>query len=162
MGSLPLHSVGWQGFPNDEKGNPHPLITQHKGYLFQRMLARNTPCGIAPESKTPFGRLPDGKPFWDDEGDEYQSSGFVYPDPPHWQTVFINAEEVPEPIKANELSDFDKTRVGAEHGPQENGWGERDPKLVIRMTILTIISLICIPIRMSLLVSKTIGIWYLR
>lgn len=129
MGSLPLRSIGWQGFPNDEKGNPHPLITQHKGYLFQRMLARNTPCGIAPESKTPFGRLPDGKPFWDDEGDEYQSSGFVYPDPPHWQTVFINAEEVPEPIKENELSDFDKTRVGAEHGPQEkNGWGERDPK----------------------------------
>lgn len=129
MGSLPLRSIGWQGLPNDKKGNPHPLILKFKHNLYQRMLARNTPCGSDPDRHTPFGTLPDGKPFWDDEGDKYQSSSNIYPNPPKWQTVFINAERVPEPITSNELSGFDQTRVGKEHGSmQQDGWGEVNPK----------------------------------
>lgn len=129
MGSLPLRSIGWQGLPNDEKGKPHKLIRQHKGDLFQRMLARSTPCGYAPNPKTPFAALPDGKYFWDDKGDKYQSSSTTYPDPPAKQTVYINAEQVPEPLLATELADFDQTRVGKKHGiEQDDGWGEVNTK----------------------------------
>lgn len=128
MGSRPLRSIGWQGLPNDSQGQPHPLLKKHQGNLFQRMLARSTPCGEAPNPVTPFAKLPDGKPFWDDKGDKYQSSSFTYPDPPEWQTVFINAEKVPEPIKAIELTGFDGTRVGAEHDDRQiDGWGEINP-----------------------------------
>ena len=129
MGSLPLRSIGWQGLPNDKNGNPHPLIVKFKNNLYQRMLARNTPCGSYPDKQTPFGTLPDGKPFWDDDGDKYQSSSITYPDPPKWQTVFVNAEKVPEPINPSELAEFDETRVGKEHGSkQQDGWGEIAPK----------------------------------
>ncbi|CAI0889972.1 T6SS effector phospholipase Tle3 domain-containing protein [Serratia ficaria] len=125
MGSLPLRSVGWQGLPNDKQGNPHKLLNQHQGHLFQRMLARSISCGDAPNPRTPFANLPDEKPFWDDKGDKYQSSSTTYPEPPAWQSVFINAEQVLEPIKATELIDFDKTRVGSEHdAEQKDGWGE--------------------------------------
>ncbi|MCV7759459.1 DUF3274 domain-containing protein, partial [Pluralibacter gergoviae] len=128
MGSRPLRSIGWQGLPNDSQGQPHPLLKKHQGDLFQRMLARSTPCGEAPDPVTPFAKLPDGKPFWDDQGDRYQSSSFTYPDPPEWQTVFINAEKVPEPIDAAKLADFDVSRVGAEHDSRQiNGWGEINP-----------------------------------
>jgi len=128
MGSLPLRSVGWQGLPNDSQGNPHKLLTKHTGSLFQRMLARHTPCGDAPNPNTPFANLPDGKPFWDDKGDKYQSSGTTYPEPTAGQTVFINAEPVPEPIKASELAEFDDSRVGKKHDDeQDDGWGEVNP-----------------------------------
>lgn len=129
MGSLPLRSIGWQGLPNDKNGNPHPLILKFKSNLYQRMLARNTPCGSDPNKHTPFGTLPDGKSFWDDEGDKYQSSSNTYPNPPKWQTVFVNAERVPDPINSDELAGFDQTRVGKEHGSkQQDGWGEVNPK----------------------------------
>lgn len=124
MGSRPLRSIGWQGLPNNSQGQPHPLLKKHQGNLFQRMLARSTPCGEAPNPATPFAKLPDGKPFWDDKGDKYQSSSFTYPDPPEWQTVFINAEKVPEPIDAAKLANFDVSRVGAEHDDRQiDGWG---------------------------------------
>ncbi|MDM3461699.1 hypothetical protein OGV93_01250, partial [Citrobacter sp. Cb031] len=62
-------------------------------------------------------------------GDQYQSSSFTYPDPPEWQTVFINAEKVPEPLSAATLANFDGSRVGAEHdASQKDGWGEINPK----------------------------------
>ncbi|WP_048984377.1 T6SS effector phospholipase Tle3 domain-containing protein, partial [Enterobacter hormaechei] len=128
MGSRPLRSIGWQGLPNNSQGQPHPLLKKHQGNLFQRMLARSTPCGEAPNPATPFAKLPDGKPFWDDKGDKYQSSSFTYPDPPEWQTVFINAEKVPEPIDAAKLANFDVSRVGAEHDDRQiDGWGEINP-----------------------------------
>lgn len=128
MGSLPLRSIGWQGLPNDKNGNQHPLILKFKNNLYQRMLARNMPCGSYPDKETPFGTLPDGKSFWDDEGDKYQSSSTTYPAPPKWQTVFINAEKVPEPINASELAEFDQSRVDKEHGQkQSDGWGEVNP-----------------------------------
>lgn len=143
-------SIGWQGLPNDKNGNPHLLIVKFKNNLYQRMLARNTPCGSYPDKQTPFGTLPDGKPFWDDDGDKYQSSSNTYPDPPKWQTVFVNAEKVPEPINPCELAEFDQTRVGKEHGSkQQDGGGKWSLKLERNMTIHMITMSIYIQTKMS-------------
>ncbi|WP_347253576.1 T6SS effector phospholipase Tle3 domain-containing protein [Leminorella grimontii] len=59
MGSVALVSIGWQGFPNDKNGKPHRLLEKCKGKLFQRLMARSTPCGDVPNAKTNFGELPD-------------------------------------------------------------------------------------------------------
>lgn len=128
MGSRPLRSIGWQGLPNNSQGQPHPLLKIHQGNLFQRMLARSIPCGDVPNPGTPFAKLPDGRPFWDDKGTKYQSSSFTYPDPPSWQTVYINAEKVPEPLDAAKLADFDETRAGKKSKEQDDGWGEINPR----------------------------------
>lgn len=129
MGSSPLLSLGWQGLPNTSKQEPHKLITGHKKHLFQRMMARATPCGTAPNPKTPFWPLPDGKPFWDDGGD------FLTYNTPNFQTIDINAEEVPDPIAAFDMADFDKTRSGdGEHWDKHPksriglAWGQYDKK----------------------------------
>lgn len=126
MGSSPLLSLGWQGLPNSgEDQQPHKLITNYKGHLFQRMMARSTSCGSEPNAKTAFWPLPDGKPFWDDNGDLY-----TYNEPDK-QTLDINAEEVPEPILAHEMVDFDKIRPGNgkkwDESPASRegfGWGQ--------------------------------------
>jgi len=130
MGSAPLLSLGWQGLPNTSKQEPPKLITDHKKTLFQRMMARATPCGTAPNPKTPFWPLPDGKPFWDDGGDL-----LTYNTPDYRQTLDINAEEVPDPIAASDMADFDKTRPGNgkhwdEHPKSRTGfaWGQYDPE----------------------------------
>ncbi|AVF34412.1 T6SS effector phospholipase Tle3 domain-containing protein [Rahnella sikkimica] len=130
MGSSPLLSLGWQGLRNTSKQEPHKLIAAHKKHLFQRMMARATPCGTAPAPKTPFWPLPDGKPFWDDGGD------FLTYNPPNFrQTIDINAEEVPAPIAASDMANFDKTRPGDgrhwdEHPESRTGfaWGQYDPR----------------------------------
>ena len=129
MGSSPLLSLGWQGLPNISKQEPHKLITGHKKHLFQRMMARATPCGTAPNPKTPFWPLPDGKPFWDDGGD------FLTYNTPNPQTIDINAEEVPKPIAASAMANFDKTRPGdGEHWDKHPksrigfAWGQYDKK----------------------------------
>ncbi|MGG8473274.1 T6SS effector phospholipase Tle3 domain-containing protein [Rahnella sp. PAMC25617] len=128
MGSSPLLSLGWQGLPNTRKQEPAKLITDHKKNLFQRMMARATPCGAAPDPKTPFWPLPDGKPFWDDGGDF-----LTYNTPDFRQTIDINAEEVPDPIEASDMADFDKIRPGdGEHWdkyPKSRtgfAWGQYD------------------------------------
>lgn len=89
MGSIALVSIGWQGLPNSKDGKIHPLLDECKGKLFQRLMARGTPCGDEPNVKTNFGTLPDmytpvnipadeelsrpayimnvrNEPFWDD------------------------------------------------------------------------------------------------
>ncbi|WP_347253582.1 T6SS effector phospholipase Tle3 domain-containing protein [Leminorella grimontii] len=89
MGSIALVSIGWQGLPNSKDGKMHPLLEECKGKLFQRLIARWTPCGGEPNVKTNFGSLPDmytsktippnqeleqparevkerNEPFWDD------------------------------------------------------------------------------------------------
>lgn len=107
MGSTPLLSLGWQGLPNTKwREQPHRLITAYQGHLFQRMMARATPCGSAPEPKTPFSPLPDGQLFWDDGDDflTYHTPGF--------QTLCINAEEVPDPVLAADMVGFDEKRPG--------------------------------------------------
>lgn len=126
MGSSPLLSLGWQGLPNTRKQEPPKLITDHKKNLFQRMMARATPCGAAPDPKTPFWPLPDGKPFWDDGGDF-----LTYNTPVFRQTIDINAEEVPNPIKVSEMNNFDLTRPGdSKHwdrnpnSPDGDAWGQ--------------------------------------
>lgn len=126
MGSTPLLSLGWQGLPNDKwHEQPHRLITAYKGHLFQRMLARSTACGAAPEPKTSFWPLPDGQLFWDDGDDllAYHTPGF--------QTLHINAEEVPDPILATEMATFDKKRPDKgerwDKHPESDkgtGWGQ--------------------------------------
>ncbi|WP_226790039.1 T6SS effector phospholipase Tle3 domain-containing protein [Rahnella sikkimica] len=129
MGSSPLLSLGWQGLPNsgfDQK--PHKLLGAHKKHLFQRMMARATPCGGALNAKTPFWLLPDGKPFWDDGGDLLTYST------PNYQTIDINAEEVKEPILASTMVDFDMKRPGnGDHWDKNpiskkgDGWGQNKP-----------------------------------
>ena len=126
MGSSPLLSLGWQGLPNTSKQEPHKLITAHKKHLFQRMMARATPCGTAPDPKTPFWPLPDGKPFWDDGGDF-----LTYNTPNFRQAIDINAEEVPYPIQVSEMTNFDQTRPddGEKWDKHPNshmgkGWGQ--------------------------------------
>jgi hypothetical protein len=121
MGSSPLLSVGWQGLPNGKDGKPHPLLVKYKGIVFQRMMARSTPCGSAPDPYTAFSPLPDGKPFWDDG-----ENGLVY-SVPEKKTININAEMVTHPIPAVEMIGFDESRVGVKeiigigNGP---GWGQ--------------------------------------
>lgn len=108
MGSSPLLSLGWEGLPNTFVGQkPHRLLKAHDGHLFQRMMARATPCGVEPNPKTAFWPLPDGKPFWDD-GDQLLS----YSTPDNRQTMDINGEEVPNPILASEMINFDMKRPG--------------------------------------------------
>ena len=127
MGSSPLLSLGWQGLPNTGAGQKSPpLLNKHKGHLFQRMMARVTPCGGKPNPQTPFWPLPDGKLFWDD-GDDLG----IYSTPDHRQTININAEEVPEPISASEMANFDQKRPGNGEindqnpiSPNGKGWGQ--------------------------------------
>lgn len=126
MGMSALLSIGWQGLPNTPEGKTADLLVNNEGHLFQRMLARETPCGDKPREDTPFGRLPpSGSPFWDDGG-----QFGVYDDPPLNQTLYINGEKVPEPITADELTGFDATRVGLQEknktntGQEGYGWGQ--------------------------------------
>lgn len=131
MGSSPLLSLGWQGLPNTRQDQTsHKLVRKHKGRLFQRMMARATPCGSEPDPKTPFWPLPDDKPFWDDEGDllTYHTPGY--------QTLDINAEEVPDPLRESEMATFDAKRPGdGEHwntnplSPLGTGWGQSSEQL---------------------------------
>ncbi len=126
MGMSALLSIGWQGLPNDECGVTNQLLITYQGHLFQRMMARDTPCGDTPCQDTPFGRLPPaGAPFWDDGG----QLG-VYDPPPPEQTLYINGEKVPKPITAKEMVGFDATRVGLQKKNEKNtgeegyGWGQ--------------------------------------
>lgn len=122
MGASPLLSLGWQGLKNNPDGSPHPLLEQHQGHLYQRILARWLPCGDTPDPKTSFTPT-DGKPFWDDDGD-----WLTYHNPGYW-TLNINGEKVPDPIKISELTKltFDDTRNGKQERPGEEygyGWGQ--------------------------------------
>lgn len=124
MGASPLLSLGWQGLKNNPDGSPHPMLEQHKGYLYQRILARWLPCGDTPDPRTSFTPT-DGKPFWDDDGD-----WLTYNNPGYW-TLDINGERVPKPIKMAELTKlgFDQTRGDKKEMPGEKygpGWGQLD------------------------------------
>lgn len=137
MGLSPLQSLGWQGVPDDDK--KRKVWEPCKGKLFQRMLARSTPCGGAPNPKTPFGTLPDmqptadktgNKPYWDGNEEVTILKVDVWATPDVNQTVNINAEEVPAPLRADELTTFDTPNSSEEetNGDQGPGWGQIDAK----------------------------------
>lgn len=132
MGSSPLLSLGWQGLPNTPVGQkPHHLLKSHDGHLFQRMMARATPCGAEPNPQTAFWPLPDGRSFWDD-GDQF----LTYSTPETRQTLDINAEEVPSPILASEMVNFDEKRPkdGEKYdrnpqSPNGTAWGQSSKRV---------------------------------
>jgi pimeloyl-ACP methyl ester carboxylesterase len=111
MGSKALQSIGWQGVSS-------VIVQVHGTVLKQRMLARDTPCGDTPGIK-PFGTLPDmqtadpktgkTKPFWDGNRKVVGMDLWATPDPK--QTVLVNAEAVPQPLKPEELAVFDEARL---------------------------------------------------
>ncbi|MEG3133014.1 alpha/beta hydrolase [Rouxiella sp. T17] len=156
MGSSPLLSIGWQGLPNTQESNytrKHPLFKMvPKNSLFVRMLARNMACGEAPNPQTPFGTLPDmrkdwkpkgGNSFWDNN-DKTVFSRRAWPDPDPKQKLYINAEQVPLPITAEQLANFDVERkdikglpadlaangiypTDKDYGDYGYGWGQIGP-----------------------------------
>lgn len=155
MGSSPILSIGWQGLPNTKDSNytqPHPVFAMvPEKSLFVRMLARNMACGEAPNPQTPFGTLPDmsrdwkpngGKSFWDSNDSLFSCQAWPNPDPN--QKLYINAEQVPTPITAEQLADFDQDRKRIKDLPADlaahkiyladknydsygYGWGKDDP-----------------------------------
>ncbi|WP_042268328.1 T6SS effector phospholipase Tle3 domain-containing protein [Paraburkholderia heleia] len=103
MGASPLQSIGWQGVSNE-------LISELGDTVKQRMLARGTPCGDEPGMKR-FGHLPPipnpeqgVKPteFWN--GNRSAAGMLLWKVPNGNQQVNINAEQVPSPITAEEMS----------------------------------------------------------
>jgi hypothetical protein len=108
MGSSPLRSIGWQGLPNTKSSGfteSHPLFKAAGDTLYVRMLGRNTPCGVEPNTHTHFSNLEDGKPFWDSTNTVMEK--LTWPEPEKGQKITINGPLVPEPLSADELKDFD-------------------------------------------------------
>ncbi|MBV8157698.1 MAG: DUF3274 domain-containing protein [Dyella sp.] len=110
MGLTTIQSIGWQGLPD-------ALVAELDGTVYQRMLARLTPCGDEPR-KTPFGTLPDmkrgpyagpanPKEFWDGNRGPFFGISKLWAVPPANQNVHINAEHVPKPLTAEEMKSFD-------------------------------------------------------
>jgi pimeloyl-ACP methyl ester carboxylesterase len=124
MGSAALQSIGWQGVSGD-------MVRAQSTVLKQRLLARNTSCGDIPGVK-PFGTLPDmqavdpntgkAKPFW---GSNRKVMGLadIWTTPQPGQTVFVNAEAVPQPLTPDELNTFDEPRI------QDKGKAKEEKKL---------------------------------
>jgi len=117
MGAVPLQSIGWQGV--DDK-----LLAELGDTVKQRMLARGTPVGDAPGVKK-FGTLPPilesklvpgAKPtdFWNGNRDIFTPLVKLWTVPHPDKTVTINAEEVPHPVTADEMRQFEDSRKGAD------------------------------------------------
>lgn len=124
MGSAPLRSIGWQGLPNTRESHytaPHPLFKQAGDTLYVRMLARNTACGDTPNPATHFGNLEDGKAFWDSTTTLLQK--ITWPEPDSAQKLNINAPQVPKPLSAEELKDFDQDYRSREKQTGLTGYG---------------------------------------
>ncbi|KWE86194.1 DUF3274 domain-containing protein [Burkholderia territorii] len=116
MGAVPLQSIGWQGV--DDK-----LLAELGDTVKQRMLARGTPVGDAPGVKK-FGTLPPipedklvagAKPtdFWNGNRNVFTPLMKLWAVPHPDQIVTINAEEVPQPVTAEEMDIFEDSRADA-------------------------------------------------
>ncbi|KQR74157.1 hypothetical protein ASG35_20420 [Burkholderia sp. Leaf177] len=110
MGSAPLQSIGWQGVDDE-------LLAELGDTVKQRMLARGTPCGDEPGVQN-FGTLPpivdpeagvDPNDFWN--GNRRVLGTLLWAVPKRSQKVAINAEKVPDPITAEEMSQSVQTPV---------------------------------------------------
>ncbi len=110
MGMTSLTSIGWQGLSDK-------LIEELGDTVKQRMLARLTPCGDAPGPKK-FGTLPDmkggalwnpddPKEFWDGNRGPFFNGIKLWAVPNANQKVTINAEQVPQPLTAEDTKGFD-------------------------------------------------------
>ncbi|MFK0380125.1 hypothetical protein [Pandoraea sp. NPDC090278] len=122
MGASPLQSIGWQGVSDK-------LLMELGSTVKQRMLARGTPVGDSPGIKR-FGTLPPiQKPvpgveswsFWN--GNRKALGKLLWTVPDVNKTVTINAETVLQPLTAEEMRNFDDSRVTA----PEMGQMEEDP-----------------------------------
>jgi pimeloyl-ACP methyl ester carboxylesterase len=130
MGAAPLQSIGWQGVNNK-------LLDELGDTVKQRMLARSMPVGDEPGIRK-FGSLPriaedqlvpGAKPtdFWN--GNRRVAGAafglpFLWAVPNGNQTVTVNAEKVPNPLTAEEMAPFEKSRKYA----PEYGQFNVDPK----------------------------------
>jgi len=109
MGASPLQSIGWQGI-NDS------VLAQLGDNVKQRMLARGTACGDEPGVKkfSSLPLIPDPEPgvkpteFWN--GNQTMLGANIWTVPKANQTVTINAEKVPVPIKAEDMAKVVDTR----------------------------------------------------
>ncbi|KWA05856.1 DUF3274 domain-containing protein [Burkholderia territorii] len=138
MGAVPLQSIGWQGV--DDK-----LLAELGDTVKQRMLARGTPVGDAPGVKK-FGTLPPipedklvagAKPtdFWNGNRNVFTPLMKLWSVPHPDQTVTINAEEVPQPVTAEEMRRFENSRKGTDemgkwvpdpNDPNTGSYADRD------------------------------------
>ncbi|KWA28735.1 effector protein Tle3 domain-containing protein [Burkholderia territorii] len=138
MGAVPLQSIGWQGV--DDK-----LLAELGDTVKQRMLARGTPAGDAPGVKK-FGTLPPipedklvagAKPtdFWNGNRNVFTPLMKLWSVPHPDQTVTINAEEVPQPVTAEEMRRFENSRKGIDemgkwvpdpNDPNTGSYADRD------------------------------------
>ncbi|KVT74203.1 hypothetical protein WK56_08285 [Burkholderia ubonensis] len=125
MGSTPLQSIGWQGIPDK-------LLSELGDTVKQRMLARYTPVGDKPGVRK-FGTLPliqkpvpgvDQTDFWNGNRNVATPAMKLWAVPDPNKTVTVNAEEVPHPLQAYEMKDFEESRVDA----LAMGQWDRDPK----------------------------------
>jgi pimeloyl-ACP methyl ester carboxylesterase len=125
MGIATIEGIGWQGL--DDK-----LLAELGDTVKQRMLARGTAVGDDPGVR-PFGRLPPiqmpvpgVKPteFWNGNRGAFWNSIKVWATPDPNMKVTINAEKVAHPITADEMKNFERSRVIA----PEMGAMEKDPK----------------------------------
>jgi pimeloyl-ACP methyl ester carboxylesterase len=122
MGATPLQSIGWQGV--DDK-----LLAELGDTVKQRMLARGMACGDAPGVRK-FGSLEpiqrpvpgvDPREFWNGNRGALFNAIKLWAVPNADQTVTVNAEQVPNPLTADDMKDFEESRVDAP------AWGQFDP-----------------------------------
>lgn len=125
---LPPAQYWLAGLPDTKDGTPHTLFKQAGDTLYVRILGRNTPCGGTPTAQTHFSNLGDGKPFWDSTTTLLQRA--TWPDPDSGQTLTINAPQVPEPLTAEELKNFDQdyARDEKQSGGAGYAYGQINPE----------------------------------
>lgn len=121
MGASPLQSIGWNGIPNLLHDNQYafsPFFTsQEECTLYVRLLGRNRPCGNSPDSPIDASK---STVFCDSDSSYYDKTLFwenntkpthymTWPKPDKNTKIYINAPEVPDPIRSDEMLKFDET-----------------------------------------------------
>jgi PAAR motif len=125
-------SDGITGRPVANRPYKIQLLAELGDTVKQRMLARGTPVGDAPGVKK-FGTLPliqkpvpgvDPSSFWNGNRNVLTPLMKLWAVPNANKTVTVNAEEVPHPLQAEEMKNFEMSRADA---PEMGQWN-RDPK----------------------------------